>query len=56
MDLNLYWFTNAEGDVIVNDLYGTEDEAVEYAELVSKKFKQDIYVNCEEDIVYVAFY
>lgn len=52
---NLYWFTNDDGENILNDFYGTEKEAVEYAEKQARILGEDIYVNCEEDIVDVAF-
>lgn len=52
---NLYWFTNNDGENILNDFRGTEREAVKYAEEQAKILGEDIYVNCGEDIVDVAF-
>lgn len=52
---NLYWFTNYDGENILNDFHGTEQEAVKYAEEQAKILDEDIYVNCGEDIVDVAF-
>ena len=52
---NLYWFTNNDGENILNDFHGTEQEAVKYAEEQAKILGEDIYVNCGEDIVDVAF-
>lgn len=52
---NLYWFTNEEGENILNDFRGTEQEAVKYAEEQAKIFGENIYVNCGEDIIDVAF-
>ena len=52
---NLYWFTNYDGENILNDFYGTEKEAVKHAEKQAKILGEDIYVNCNEDIIDVAF-
>lgn len=52
---NLYWFTNNEGESVLNDFCGTEQEAVEHAEEQAKILGEDIYVNCGEDIVDVVF-
>lgn len=52
---NLYWFSNNYGENILDDFYGTEKEAVEYAEKQAKALNEDIYINCNEDIVNVVF-
>lgn len=52
---NLYWFTNEDGENILNDFRGTEQEAVKYAEEQAEILGEDIYVNCGEDIVGVVF-
>lgn len=52
---NLYWFTNDGGENILDDFRGTEKESVQYAEEQAKILGEDIYVNCEEEIVDVAF-
>lgn len=52
---NLYWFTNECGENILNDFSGTEQEAVKYAEEQAEILGEDIYINCGEDIVDVAF-
>lgn len=52
---NLYWFTNDDGENILDDFRGTKKEAVQYAEAQAKILGEDIYINCGEDIVYVAF-
>lgn len=52
---NLYWFTNDEGENVLNDFCGTEKEAVRYAEEQAKILGEDIYVNYGEDIVDVAY-
>lgn len=51
----LYWFTNYNGDNILPDFYGMEQEAFNYADAQACILGLDIYVNCGEDIVYVAF-
>lgn len=52
---NLYWFTNDAGDNILADFYGTEKEAVEYAEGQASVLGQTIYINCGEDIIDIAY-
>ena len=52
---NLYWFTNEDGKNILNDFYGTEKEAIRYAEEHASISEQTIYINCGEDIVDVAY-
>ncbi|MFG6377542.1 MAG: hypothetical protein K1W19_04385 [Lachnospiraceae bacterium] len=52
---NLYWFTNNDGENVLDDFYGTEKEAVKYAEEQVETLGEDIYVNCGEDIVDVAY-
>ena len=52
---NMYWFTNEDEENVLNDFYGTEKEAVKYAEEQAKILGEDVYVNCGEDIVDVAF-
>lgn len=52
---NLYWFTNEDGENILNDFHGTEEETVKYAEEQAKILGEDIFVNCGEDIIDVAF-
>lgn len=52
---NLYWFINNDGENILDDFYETEKGAVEYAKEQAKILGEDIYVNCEEDIVDVAY-
>lgn len=52
---NSYWFTNEDGENILNDFWGTEEQAVRYAEEQASVLEQTIYINCGEDIVDVAF-
>ena len=52
---NRYWFTNEDGENILNDFCGTEKEAVKYAEEQASELEQTIYINCGEDIVDVAY-
>ena len=52
---NRYWFTNEDGENILNDFCGTEKEAVKYAEEQASALEQTIYINCGEDIVDVAY-
>ena len=52
---NRYWFTNEDGENMLNDFCGTEKEAVKYAEEQAKILCEDVYVNCGEDIVDVAY-
>lgn len=52
---NSYWFTNEDGENILNDFWGTEEQAVRYAEEQASVLEQAIYINCGEDIVDVAF-
>ena len=52
---NMYWFTNKDGENVLNDFYGTEKQAVKYAEEQAERLGEDIFVNCGEDIVDVAF-
>ena len=52
---NLYWFTNEDGENVLNDFCGTEKEAIKYAEKQAEILGEDIYVNCREDIVDVVF-
>ena len=52
---NRYWFTNEDGENVLNDFCGTEKQAVKYAEKQAKILGEDIYINCEEDIVDVAY-
>ena len=52
---NRYWFTNEDGENVLNDFIGTEKEAVKYAEEQAEILGEDIYVNCGEDIIDVAY-
>ena len=52
---NRYWFTNEDGENVLNDFCGTEKEAVRYAEEQASILEQTIYINCGEDIVDVAY-
>lgn len=52
---NRYWFTNEDGENILNDFCGTEKEAIKYAEKQASALGQTIYINCGEDIIDVAF-
>lgn len=52
---NLYWFTNEEGENILDDYYGTEEDAIKYAGNAHEKLKCAIYINCGEDIIDVLF-
>lgn len=52
---NRYWFTNEDGENVLYDFYGTEKEAVKYAQEQAEILGEDIYVNCEEDIVDIAY-
>ena len=52
---NRYWFTNEDGENILNDFCGTEKEVVKYAEEQASALEQTIYINCGEDIVDVAY-
>lgn len=52
----LYWFTNDNGDNVLNDFYGTEDEAIIYAQKYAKILKEDIFINCHEEIVNVVLF
>lgn len=52
---NLYWFTNDDGENVLNDFHGTEREAVQYAEEQAAVLGETIYINCNEDIVDVAY-
>lgn len=52
---NLFWFTNDDGDSILSDFYGTEKEAMEYAQKEADRLGQDVYINCGEDMIDVAF-
>lgn len=46
---------NADGENILNDFFGTEKQAVRYAEKQAKILEEDIYINCGEDIIDVTF-
>ena len=52
---NLYWFTDEDGENILDDFRGTEKQAVKYAEKQARVLNENIYINCDEDIVDVAF-
>ncbi|WP_158591328.1 hypothetical protein [Roseburia sp. 1XD42-69] len=52
---NRYWFTDEDGENILDDFCGTEKEAIEYAEKQAEILGENIYVNCGEDIIDVAF-
>lgn len=52
---NLYWFTNENGENILNDFRGTEKEALQYAEEQAAILGETIYINCDEDIIGVAY-
>ncbi len=52
---NRYWFTNEDGENVLNDFCGTEKEAIKYAEEQANALGQTIYINCGEDIVDVAY-
>lgn len=52
---NRYLFTNEDGENVLNDYYGTEKEAIKYAEKQAKILGEDVYVNCGEDIVSVSY-
>ena len=51
---NRYWFTNLDGENVLDDFVGTEKEAVKYAEEKAEILGEDIYVNCGEDVIDVA--
>lgn len=51
----LYWFTNDEGDNIIKDFYGTEQEAYLFAEEQARILGEDITINCDSDIVGFAY-
>ena len=51
---NRYWFTNEDGENILNDFFGTEKDAFKYAEKQAIALEQTIYINCGEDIVDVV--
>ncbi len=52
---NRYWFTNEDGENILDDFCGTEKDAIRYAEEQASVLEQTIYINCGEDIVDVAY-
>lgn len=52
---NIYWFTNEYCQNILNDFYGTEKEAIKYAEEQARILGGNIYINCGEDGIYVAY-
>lgn len=52
---NLYWFTNEDGGIVLNDFHGTEKEAFKYAEGQASVLGQTIYINCGEDIIDIAY-
>lgn len=52
---NLYWFTDEEGENILDDFCGTKKQAIRYAEKQAVALGQTIYINCGEDIVDVAY-
>ena len=52
---NRYWFTDEDGENILDGFCGTEKEAIEYAEKQAEILGENIYVNCGEDIIDVAF-
>jgi len=52
---NRYWFTNEDGENILDDFCGTEKDAIRYAEEQASASEQTIYINCGEDIVGVAY-
>ena len=51
----LYWFTNDEGDNIIKDFYGTEQEASLFAVEQARILGEDITINCDSDIVGFAY-
>lgn len=53
---NLYWFTNSDGENVLDDFHGTLEEAVKYAEEHVKVVGEDVYINCGEDIVDIAVF
>lgn len=52
---NSYWFTNEDGENILYDFYGTEHEAMQYAQEQAKVLGETIYINSGEDIVDIAY-
>lgn len=50
----LYWFTNEDGDNILNDFYGEEVDAINYAQIEADRIGELIYVNEGEDIIEVV--
>lgn len=48
---NRYWFTDENGENILNDFCGTEEEAIEYAQGKANKLGKMICINCGEDII-----
>lgn len=51
----LYWFTNDEGDNIIKDFYGTEQEAALFAEEQARILGKYITINCDSYIVGFAY-
>lgn len=51
----LYWFTNDDGDKVMKDFYGTEQEATYFAEEQAKILGEDITINCDSDIAGVVY-
>lgn len=51
----LYWFTNDDGDNVMKDFYGTEQEATYFAEEQAKILGEDITIKCDSDIAGVVY-
>lgn len=51
---DLFWFTNEEGENVIEDYYGDVDSALRIARKWSDEHNECCYVNCGEDIVGVC--
>ena len=51
---NRYWFTNEDGENVLNDFCGTEKQAVKYAEEQTIILGENVYINFGEDTIDVA--
>lgn len=51
----LYWFTNDDGDKVMKDFYGTEQEATYFVEEQAKILGEDITIKCNSNIAGVVY-
>lgn len=51
---NVYWFSDYDDDLVLDETFGTEKKAIERAKMWADAWGEDIIVNCGENIIKVV--